>query len=530
MAFQATTGLGVAAKIISPGNVSAKTVPGYNTIALSLSGTNGPTTFQLNPVIEDAFGNPYTPGVVLTLTSVAAGSIGTLTLTSIAASANGQAVYTGTITGGGSNAFEGDTFIIAGFTNAVNNGEFLVAASTTTTLTLVNASAVAETHAATAAPISEQGTAVYTGTITNGGSNAYVGATFTVAGFTNGVNNGTFIATASSATTLTLENGGAIAETHVATATAQETISPIANQLGAASAYELLAYSGITNSGSSVVVGGKIGSSPTATITGFPPGVLTPPAVIDNTNAAAAQTALASAITYYQGLTPTLSGLSNLSTGGNGSTASTYTAGVYAGASSLTMPTGITLDAQNNPNAVFVFVAGSTINLASGQTVALVNGAQAANVVFVAGSSFTSVATSTVNGNVLAAVSITLGGGTINGRALANTGAVTISTATTATSPLLAPIVGPIANVLTYVEYGFKTLTGNTYLPSGTPTQIVTVSSTGLITAVAKGEAQVETSYPTFNNTIGDIVSPGNIMNGLPINKIYAENRVVVLV
>jgi hypothetical protein len=209
--------------------------------------------------------------------------------------------------------------------------------------------------------------------------------------------------------------------------------SSVTTHLGSAANYALLGGSGISNTGNTVITGGNIGSSPTATITGFPPGVLTSPATTDNTNAAAAQTALTAAIIYYQGLTPTLSGLSNLSTGGNGSTASTYTAGNYFGSSSLTMPTGIILDAQGNSNAVFVFVAGSTINLASGQTIALVNGAQAANVVFVAGTSFTSVATSTVNGNILAGVSITLGGGTLNGRALASTGAVTISAATAVT-------------------------------------------------------------------------------------------------
>jgi hypothetical protein len=202
--------------------------------------------------------------------------------------------------------------------------------------------------------------------------------------------------------------------------------SVTATQLGVAAPYSVLAYSGITNTGSTVITGGSIGSFPTISITGFPPGIAT----IDQTDAAAAQTALAAAIAYYQGVTPTLSGLSDLSTGGNGSTAATYTPGNYFGSSSLTMPTGIILDAQNNPNATFVFVAGSTINLASGQTVALVNGAQAANVVFVAGSSFTSVATSTVNGSILAVDSITLGGGFLNGRALANTGAVTMAAAT----------------------------------------------------------------------------------------------------
>ena len=214
--------------------------------------------------------------------------------------------------------------------------------------------------------------------------------------------------------------------------------SPVAAELGAAGNYALLASAGITNTGNTIIGGGNIGSSPTATITGFPPGVLTSPAAIDTADAAAAQTALTAAINYYEGLTPTLSGLANLSTGGNGTTAATYTPGNYFGAAGLTMPTGIILDALGNPNAVFVFVAGSTINLASGQTISLINGAQAANVVFVAGSAFTSVATSTVNGNILAVSGITLGGGALNGRALVTTGPVTIAAATAVTVPVPA--------------------------------------------------------------------------------------------
>jgi hypothetical protein len=208
--------------------------------------------------------------------------------------------------------------------------------------------------------------------------------------------------------------------------------------LGEAAAYTLLGHSGITNTGATLIVGGNVGSFPTVSITGLTSANFTPPAMIDNANAGAAQTALTAAIIYAQGLTPTLSGLADLSTGGNGTTDATYTPGNYfsAPASSLSMSTGIILDALGNPNATFVFVAGSTINLASGQTIALVNGARAENVVFVAGSSFTSVATSTVNGNVLAVASVSLGGGVLNGRALANNGAVTIAAATAVTAPI----------------------------------------------------------------------------------------------
>lgn len=230
--------------------------------------------------------------------------------------------------------------------------------------------------------------------------------------------------------------------------------SPVATALGLAANYALLAATGITNTGNSVIAGGNIGSYATATETGFPPGVLIAPAVVDNTDAQAAQTALTAAINYYSGLPATLTGLANLSTGGNGSTPSTYTPGVYKGGA-LLMPTGIILDAQGNPNATFVFVAASTINLASGQSITLINGAQASNVVFVAGSAVTTVATSTWNGSILAGTSITLGGGVFNGRALASTGAVAISAATAVTVPVPAAPAGgvsPIINGEVFIE------------------------------------------------------------------------------
>jgi hypothetical protein len=76
-------------------------------------------------------------------------STGLLTLTSVD-NASGTAVYHGTITGGAANAFVGLEFTVAGFAKGVNNGTFLVTASTATTLTLDNAFASAETLAATA--------------------------------------------------------------------------------------------------------------------------------------------------------------------------------------------------------------------------------------------------------------------------------------------------------------------------------------------------------------------------------------------
>ena len=139
-----TTDLGVAAKIAVLGNLSGGTaVPGKNNVVLSVSGaTYGgvtyPATFQLNPNIEDAAGNEITPGTAYVLTAVATSSGAT-------------AVYTGTI-GASSNSLVGLTFTVAGFvTTPANNGTFICTANNgSTTITLENADAVSETHAATA--------------------------------------------------------------------------------------------------------------------------------------------------------------------------------------------------------------------------------------------------------------------------------------------------------------------------------------------------------------------------------------------
>lgn len=123
MAFQ-TTGIGTAAQV----GVDATTV------SLSLSGTN---THQITASVQDAFGH----------------ILSQITLSAAASASGGSTVYTGTVTNGGSNAFAGFTFVVAGFvTNTVNNGTFVCTASTTTTLTLSNNAGVAETHAATATP------------------------------------------------------------------------------------------------------------------------------------------------------------------------------------------------------------------------------------------------------------------------------------------------------------------------------------------------------------------------------------------
>src|ERR1700744_87384 len=243
MAFQSTTGLGVAAQIAVSGNDPNQI---HSTkVKLSVSGANGATTFQLDPVLQDASGNPVATGTPLVLTAVAAATPVPLVLTAAAAASNGVTAYTGTITGGGSNALVGREYVVAGFDLAANNGTFVCTASSTTVLTLNNTAGVVDTHAGTATD--QTAVAVYTGTITGGGSNALAGLDFVIAGFAGANNNGAFTATASSTTTLTLANPNATAETHAATATADES-----------TAFTYVVYGASTNSnGTSSPTGSK---------------------------------------------------------------------------------------------------------------------------------------------------------------------------------------------------------------------------------------------------------------------------------
>src|ERR1700752_3999631 len=188
--------------------------------------TNGSAGFTYPTVPNTAYAFQLIDGTIrLMVDTGSTGPSESDVLTSVIGAAGGQtSVYNGTFAGGANNGLVGVNVTIAGFVNGVNNGVFPVVASTATTITVTNPSGVNETNAATATTIfltsvatSSGGTAVYTGTITGGGSNAYAGLKFTIAGFSNGVNNGTFLCTASTITTITLSNASAVSETTNAT-------------------------------------------------------------------------------------------------------------------------------------------------------------------------------------------------------------------------------------------------------------------------------------------------------------------------
>lgn len=122
----------------------------------------------------------------------------------------------------------------------------------------------------------------------------------------------------------------------------------------------------------------------------------------------------------------------------------TLTPGVYNSASSIGLTGILTLDAGGDPNAVFVFQAGSTLTTASASQVNLVNGAQSCNVFWQVGSSATLGTGSTFRGTILALTSITVTTSvTVDGRVLARNGAVTLDSDTITRPACLPPPTTP---------------------------------------------------------------------------------------
>lgn len=104
------------------------------------------------------------------------------------------------------------------------------------------------------------------------------------------------------------------------------------------------------------------------------------------------------------------------------------THGVYTSAAAMALSGGgtLTLDAENDPNAVFIFQLGTDLTVSNASTVSLVNGAQSCNVFWKVNSASIGT-TATFRGTILALTSITVANGsTIDGRLLARNGSVTL--------------------------------------------------------------------------------------------------------
>lgn len=245
--------------------------------------------------------------------------------------------------------------------------------------------------------------------------------------------------------------------------------------LGTARSFAVLAGSTVTNTGPSVITG-DLGLSPGSAVTGSPQVVGTQH--IRDAVAAQAQVDLTIAYNDAAGRSTTAD-VTGADLGGM-----TLVPGVYTASSAMGLTGAVTLDAQGDPEAMFVFQAGSTLTTASNSHVLLVNGASPCNVFWQVGSSATLGTGTTFVGTVMALTSATLGtGANVEGRILARNGAVTLDTNLISAAGCTTAITPPVPTVTpTSTPSGTPTST-QTSTPSGTPSGTPTSTPTGTPTA-----------------------------------------------
>jgi hypothetical protein len=222
--------------------------------------------------------------------------------------------------------------------------------------------------------------------------------------------------------------------------------------LATAESYSVLGGSTVTNTGPTTMFG-DLGLAPGSSITGAPH--VLGSTHVDDAVAIGAKNSLTTA--YNDAASRPSNGSAGTDLAGQ-----VFLPGVRAASSSLLLSSGsVTLDAQGDPGAVFIFQIASTLITGSNTSVALINGAQACNVFWQVGSSATLGTGTRFVGTVMANASIAAKtAATIHGRLLARTGAVTLDTNTITTSNCAGGSETPTAA---------ETTAGITPPPAGSP-------------------------------------------------------------
>jgi uncharacterized repeat protein (TIGR01451 family) len=269
--------------------------------------------------------------------------------------------------------------------------------------------------------------------------------------------------------------------------------------LGTTESFGVLAASAITSTGATVVIG-DLGISPNgaSSVTGFPPGQVIGTTHFADAVALQAQIDLTTA---YNNLAGRPCG--TVVTADLGGT--TLFPGVYCAASTMGLTGTLTLDAQGDPNAEFIFQIGSTLTTGSASAVRMINGGQNCNVYWQVGSSATLGTGTDFLGSILAQASITLTtGANASGRLLARTAAVTLDNSSVAVCALTgnAPALSKEFNPSTINVGGVSTLT----ITLSNPNPTVATLTSPLVDTLPLGV--VVAALPNLNTTCGGSGAP----------------------
>jgi hypothetical protein len=233
-------------------------------------------------------------------------------------------------------------------------------------------------------------------------------------------------------------------------AAAQPTVN-----LGTTSTFAVLAGETITNtgpttiSGSSPEGGGNVGLSPGSAFPGEADVTLNGTVHINDTVAIKAKTDLVAAYNDAAGRTPETTIDTEL--GGK-----TLYPGTYVSTSGTFQITGtLTLDAQGDPDGVFIFKTASTLNTATDSNVKLINSARYCRTFWKVGSSATLGVNSHFVGHIFALTSIAAKhGATVQGQLLARNGEVTLDNNTITNGICLSTLPTATAGVKSTVTGG----------------------------------------------------------------------------
>jgi parallel beta-helix repeat protein len=287
--------------------------------------------------------------------------------------------------------------------------------------------------------------------------------------------------------------------------------------LGSAAAFAVLAGSTVTNVVSvGTIVNGDLGVSPGTAVVGFPPG-----SVNGNTytgvGSAAGQAKLDLTTAYNDAAGRTLA---PVTVAGNIGGQTLYP-GLYKSTSSLAISSGeLTLDAQGNADAVWIFQIASTLTTTAGRKVILSGGANAANIFWQVGTSATLGTTSVFYGNILADQSITITtGATLNGRALARVGAVTLDSNIVTIPPMLPPTIPPTSSGITVNPYDTRFI--------GLNTGYRITMTTG---ASLNAGDDIIITFPSDTDVSGVSATPANVfVKGIPSSAVVVAGQQVTV-